>query len=106
MSDYRVEGRKEDGSTVYYTGKAGQAFVSNQLCDAFTYVSLEGARRRATMLNGGTVLHGVRFMVPVGDDEEPIHEASDYLCRFCNAYTGEYRTYCSKNCHQADKEGY
>ena len=45
--DYRVEGRKENGETVYYTGRAGKGFVSDQLCDAFTYVSLDGARRRA-----------------------------------------------------------
>jgi hypothetical protein len=67
--DYQVVGRREDGSTVYYTGKAGQAFVSNQLCDAFSYSSLERARTRAAMLNRTSEMTGIRFIVPNPDAE-------------------------------------
>lgn len=41
----------KSGNNFYYTGKAGQAFVSPNACDAFEYGSLEAAQRRATTLN-------------------------------------------------------
>ncbi len=72
-------GRKSDGSTVYYTGRAGQAFVSSQLADVFTYDSLEQARRRALNLNQMTAIHGIRFIVPCGDlgaSSTPEHHAT------------------------------
>jgi hypothetical protein len=65
--NYIVQGRTADGNTVYYTGRAGQAFISTDKRDAFTYPSLNAARARATMLNQGTATHGIRFMVPVGE---------------------------------------
>lgn len=61
-------GRTNEGETVYYTGRAGQAFVSKQAEEAFGYDSLEGARRRATNLNQMSEIHGMRFIVPVGEN--------------------------------------
>lgn len=62
-----VIGRAANGDTVWYTGKAGAAFVSADAVDAFQGYSLEGARNRATMLNRGTVVHGIRFVACTGD---------------------------------------
>jgi hypothetical protein len=67
MSTHIIVGRNSDGSTVYYTGRAGQAFISANLTDVFTYDSLEQARRRALNLNQMTEIHGVRFHVPCGE---------------------------------------
>ena len=61
---YQIVGRREDGSTVYYTGRAGQAFVSESSSEAFNYDGLESARNRAKNLNKMTALHGVLFHVP------------------------------------------
>lgn len=72
-------GRKSDGSTVYYTGRAGHAFVSPILADVFTYDSLEQARRRAMNLNQMTEIHGIRFHVPCGElgaSDKPEHQAT------------------------------
>jgi hypothetical protein len=69
---YQVIGRKADGSTVYYTGKAGQAFVSEHSADAFGFDTLEYARHRAMVLNRTMELHGVRFIVPCGECERPL----------------------------------
>jgi hypothetical protein len=57
----------------YYTGKAGQAFVSPNARDAFEYDSLEAAQRRATNLNRWLVrphrswatIHSTHFAVAV-----------------------------------------
>jgi hypothetical protein len=65
--DYTVVGRDANGNTLYYTGKAGQGFVSTVAAAAFSYPSLESARRRATNLNQMTEIHGIRFIVPVGE---------------------------------------
>lgn len=62
-----VVGRAANGDTVWYTGKAGAAFVSADAADAFKGYSLEGARNRATILNRGTILHGIRFVACTGD---------------------------------------
>lgn len=68
-AEYKVIGRTREGETVYYTGRAGQAFVSKQAEEAFGYDGLEAARRRATNLNQMTEIHGIRFIVPVGERE-------------------------------------
>jgi hypothetical protein len=61
-----VLGRTADGNTVWYTGRAGAAFVSTDPSEAFRY-SVDGARRRALNLNRGTAFHGIRFVAVVGD---------------------------------------
>jgi len=69
MSDsYQVIGRKQDGATVYYTGRAGQAFVSDDRSEAFPYDSLDAARRRAMNLNRMSAIHGIRFIAPCGEE--------------------------------------
>ena len=62
-----ILGRRADGSTVWYTGRAGQAFVSENACDAFLGYSLEGARAKAMRLNVMTPMHGIRFVAVTGD---------------------------------------
>jgi len=62
-----VIGRTAQGGTVWYTGKAGDAFVSVNAADAFRGYSLEGARRRAALLNRGAELHGIWFIACTGD---------------------------------------
>lgn len=64
-----VIGRTEKGDTVWYTGRAGSGFVSVNQADAFTYASVESARLRATNLNRGTAIHGIRFVAVVGEGE-------------------------------------
>lgn len=59
-----IVGRREDGSTVYYTGRAGQAFVSEAQSEAFVFPSLQLARKRAGNFNKFTPVHGIRFHVP------------------------------------------
>jgi len=65
----KVIGRKNDGSTVYYTGRAGSLFVSADPSQAFCYDGIEAARRRAANLNQMTPIHGIRFFVPSPDSE-------------------------------------
>jgi hypothetical protein len=64
-----VVGRLADGSTVYYTGRAGLAFISPNAAEAFGGYSLDGARRMATTLNRGMAFHGVRFHAEREDGE-------------------------------------
>lgn len=59
-----VRGRKANGETVWYTGMAGQGFVSDSIRHAFDYPTLEQARNRARNLNQMTQLHGIHFVVP------------------------------------------
>lgn len=46
----------------YYNGKAGNAWLSNNKDEAFTY-SKEGAERKAAMFNRASCLHGYFFKV-------------------------------------------
>lgn len=62
-----VIGRTAAGETVWYTGRAGKGFVSALAGDAFLYETVEAARRRASILNRGTLLHGIWFVACVGD---------------------------------------
>ena len=66
---FQVIGRTEQGNTVYYTGRAGQLFVSPESGKAFDYPTLESARRRAMNLNQMTPIHGIRFFVPSVDSD-------------------------------------
>lgn len=60
--DYILRGRKANGDTVYYTGKAGAGFIHESLLSAFSWAGQEGARRRAMNLNQMTAIHGVHFI--------------------------------------------
>jgi hypothetical protein len=57
-----IRGLDRTGNEVFYTGRAGSAFVSTDKMEAFTGYSIEGARRKATQLNEATCLHGIRFV--------------------------------------------
>ena len=56
-----IRGLDNHGNEVFYTGKAGPAFVSPDESEAFDAFNLEGARRKATILNRMTKIHGYRF---------------------------------------------
>jgi hypothetical protein len=62
-----VIGRTAEGSTVWYTGKAGEQFISADPHEAFMGYSLDGARNRAKNLNRMTPMHGIYFVACVGD---------------------------------------
>lgn len=62
-----ITGVYADGSRVWYTGKAGSAFVSPNPKEAFLGYYLEGAQRCAARLNKMTALHGIRFIACQGD---------------------------------------
>lgn len=64
-----VRGITKNGDEVFYTGKAGPAFVSAHTAEAFTGYNLEGARAKALTLNKMTELHGVRFIGMLTDAE-------------------------------------
>lgn len=60
---YKVRGRRASGSVLWYTGRAGEAFVSDDEAQAFTYDALSVAEWRASNLNQWSALHGVHFSV-------------------------------------------
>ena len=70
-----VIGRTTDGSTVWYTGRAGQASMSTDAREAFVYATVEEARHRAALLNRMTPLHGVSFVACVGDQRNEVLSA-------------------------------
>ena len=55
------------GREFFYTGRAGDFWMSENAADAFRYNSLEAARRKAMIFNRATALHGLHCMVPVGE---------------------------------------
>ena len=71
---YPIRGITRDGTEVWYTGRAGEGFVSADKAQAFYGFYLAGARACATRLNRMTEIHGIRFVVPVdgGVDESTI----------------------------------
>ena len=59
----RAAGGQQHSPQLYYTGKAGQDWVSPDLTQAFQYYSLQFARIRARQHNACTSLHGLHFIV-------------------------------------------
>lgn len=47
-----------EGQVVFYTGKAGAAWATENVADAFGYGTLSGARNRAAVINKMTAIHG------------------------------------------------
>ncbi len=72
MAWFIVQGRKEDGTRVYYTGCAGEKFISKGRFDAFQYDNANRAQSRAMTLNRDTGLHGVHFTVLISNQEETL----------------------------------
>lgn len=77
---FPIRGVRVDGSEVWFTGRAGQGFVSTDRAEAFVALSLDGARAKAVKLNEMTALHGVRFMVPTGDAADSIMREMELTC--------------------------
>jgi len=75
MNFFPIVGRTKSGATLYYTGRAGAGFVSPNAAEAFGYQTIEGARRRATMLNTFEPFHGVWFIAPTGDIADQVRAA-------------------------------
>ena len=59
---YMVRGLTELGKEMFYTGKAGEKWVTTDKTAAFTYQTIEAARSKALMFNRTTELHGLRFI--------------------------------------------
>lgn len=62
MTNAIVKGIYENGQTVYYTGKAGRDWLTENRNEAFTGYSLDGARRKALQFNKMTDFHKIRFV--------------------------------------------
>lgn len=62
-----IAGTTEDGSRVWYTGRAGKLFVSPERAEAFLGYSLEGARAAAQRMNRFKSEHGIHFVAVTGD---------------------------------------
>lgn len=51
----------KDGNEFFYTGRAGEGWISANMGEAFPY-SLEGARNKAIRFNEAAALHGLWFI--------------------------------------------
>jgi thiamine monophosphate kinase len=59
---YVLEATAQNGEFVYYTGRAGQGWVSSEVRESFP-MSAELAERRVREFNSRTCLHGLVFEV-------------------------------------------
>jgi hypothetical protein len=59
---YVLRGLDANGKTAFYTGKAGEGWVSPNRDASFGYVSLEVARGKAKLFNGRVSLTGLWFV--------------------------------------------
>lgn len=64
IDTYVIRGVSAAGTVQYYTGRAGDRWLSPSIAEAFGYASLEGARRKAMNMNRMSKIHGVWFTVP------------------------------------------
>lgn len=62
-----VVGCHENGTRYWYTGKAGEAFVSTDRKDALEFTSVAAARRKAAVLNKALPETAIYFSACVGD---------------------------------------
>jgi hypothetical protein len=56
-----------NGAEFWWTGRAGNLWVSANAADAFRGLSLDGARRKAAQFNRMTEIHGLRFVAVVAE---------------------------------------
>lgn len=61
VKGFRVAGTTADGRKVYYTGCAGQRFITEKVESAYGGYYQAGAEAAAQRLNRTTALHGVTF---------------------------------------------
>lgn len=73
---YIVRGLTADGAEVFYTGRAGDKFISPCRTASFGYVSQLQARNRAKNLNGMTAIHGVWFIAVPFDQNAHVEVAA------------------------------
>lgn len=59
---YVLRGLNRDGDTFWYTGKAGDGWISQDQALAFTYGTLHLARNKAMGFNRYCPLHGLWFI--------------------------------------------
>ncbi len=57
-----VRGVTNEGKEVFYTGKSGYQFISENVQESFEYISKNNAQNRAVNLNRMTPIHGVWFI--------------------------------------------
>ncbi len=57
-----VGGLDNSGNEFFYTGKAGEGWISVNSGDAFEFSTLEAARRKAKAFNLMTPVHCLRFV--------------------------------------------
>jgi hypothetical protein len=62
MTKYILRGVNSDGDEFFYTGKAGDGWVSEDRSKAFGYWTEEIARRRAITFNEFCQVHGFWFV--------------------------------------------
>jgi len=60
---YVLRGKDNSGNVFYYTGRANENWISNNLKEAFDYGNYEPAEHRANLMNEYTPLHGIHFRV-------------------------------------------
>jgi hypothetical protein len=61
MTTFILRALNANGAEFFYTGRAGDGWVSKDAAEAFTYSLLEGAENAAKRHNKFTELHGLRF---------------------------------------------
>lgn len=59
---YILRAVDDNGNVSFYTGRAGDRWLSPDRSDAFAGYNAEGARRKATQFNLLMGLHGQRFV--------------------------------------------
>ena len=75
---YVVVTRDDCNNGLYYTGKAGEAFLTRDLDEAFPYQTLEGAKRKADSLNHPSRPFDSFKPVAVMPNSDYIAEEDDY----------------------------
>lgn len=66
LDQVAIKGVDAQGKTVWYTGRAGAGFISEDKSEAFLGFNGEGAAHKAKSLNRFSALHGVRFEADLG----------------------------------------
>lgn len=59
---YILRGITRDGDVVFYTGGAGDRWLTPNKAEAFRYSTLSTAQNRALRFNEMEPVHGVRFL--------------------------------------------
>jgi hypothetical protein len=62
-----IKALDSNGNVFWWTGKAGQAWVSPNQSDAFLGLNIEGARAKALQFNRMSEIHGLRFIAVCAD---------------------------------------